>query len=109
VITLGKVCDRPRERASDTRLGAKLKLSDSLVVSVGGAFRVGAQGTCGVPGRLGVEQKVLSRWRCVLVITPRQIHGRGHKKPSGPLRRLTLPCLDASRQRCAHPCTLVFL
>ena len=69
MITLGKVCDRPRERASDTRLGAKLKLSDSLVVSVGGAFSVGAQGTCGVPGRLGVEQKVLYGRPCPLVIT----------------------------------------
>ena len=59
VITLGKVCDRRRERPP-IRGSEQSSLSDSLVVSVGGAFRVGAQGTCGVPGRLGVEQKVLS-------------------------------------------------
>ena len=47
-------------------------LSDSVVVSVGCAFRVGAQGTCGVPGRLGVEQKVARGELRALVITPQQ-------------------------------------
>ena len=47
-------------------------LSDSVAVSVGCAFRVGAQGTCGVPGRLGAEQKVARGPLRALVITPQQ-------------------------------------
>ena len=69
VVTHEGVWDRWRQRPP-IQGSEQSSLSDSVDVSVGSAFRVGAQGTCGVLDSLGLQRNLHHGCLRALVVTP---------------------------------------